>query len=103
MRDRAEDGDAPAQDGHCRRSHVALTITPMEDDVRGSHLRRQRQIAGFSVRALATAAHLSPTRIRQVEEAERVTPRSVTKYLEGITQAWRSRTDETASDEAVSS
>ena len=74
----------------------------MEDDVRGAHLRRQRQIAGFSVRALATAAHLSPTRIRQVEEAECVTPRSVTKYLEGITQAWRARTEETASEEAVS-
>ncbi len=56
----------------------------------------------FSVRALATAAHLSPTRIRQVEEAERVTPRSVTKYLDGIAQAWRARTEETASEEAVS-
>jgi transcriptional regulator with XRE-family HTH domain len=92
---------APAHDGHCREAHVALTISQMENDVRGAHLRRQRQLAGFSVRALAEAAGLSPTRIRQVEIAERVTPRSVTRYLDGIAQAWRARAEESAAEEVA--
>ena len=87
---------APAQDGRCNDAHIGLTITPMEDDVRGAHLRRQRQLAGFSIRALADATRLSPTRIRQVEGAEHVTPRGVARYLDGIAAAWRARAEETA-------
>ena len=88
----------PAHDGHCREAHVSVTISTMNGEVRGTHLRTQRQLAGFSVRALADAAHLSPTRIRQVEDAERVTPRSTTRYLEGIAEAWRRRAVEAAVD-----
>jgi transcriptional regulator with XRE-family HTH domain len=73
----------------------------MENDVRGAHLRRQRQLAGFSIRALAQATHLSPTRVRQLEEADRVTARSVSRYLDGIAEAWRARAVETASEEGA--
>jgi transcriptional regulator with XRE-family HTH domain len=80
---------------------VALTIASIEKNVRGAHLRRQRQLAGFSIRALAEAARLSLTRIRQVEVAERVTPRSVSRYLNGIAEAWRARAEETATEETA--
>lgn len=86
----------PAHDGHCREAHVALNITPMDGEVRGTHLRTQRQLAGFSIRALADAAHLSPTRIRQVEDADRVTGRATTRYLDGIAEAWRRRAAQAA-------
>jgi hypothetical protein len=86
---------APAHDGHCRGAHIALTIEPMDGDVSGRHLRVQRQIAGFSVRALAAAVRLSPTRIRQLEDAERVSAKATTRYLDGIAEAWRRRAVET--------
>jgi len=60
-----------------------------EDVVRGSHLRRQREIAGFSAKSIADAAGLSPTRVRQIEDADHVTPRAVTKYLDAVGEAWR--------------
>ena len=91
-----------AQVGHFPHEHVALTITRMEDDVRGAHLRRQRQIAGFSIKALANGAGVSPTRIRQIEATGHVTPRAITRYLDGIAQAWRSRAEDAAREEVTS-
>jgi hypothetical protein len=70
--------------------------------VSGSHLRRQRALAGFSIRQVADAAHLSPTRIRQVEDADRVTGRATTRYLDGIAEAWRRRAAEAARAEEAS-
>ena len=62
--------------------------------VRGAHLRQQRELAGFSVRTLAAAVRLSPTRIRQLEQADRVTLRTTTAYLNGIAEAWRRRAED---------
>jgi hypothetical protein len=95
-------GHAPAHDEHCHEAHVSMTIKPMEREVNGRHLRTQRQLAGFSIRALAEAAHLSPTRIRQVEDADRVTARATTRYLDGIAEAWRRRATETVGAEEAS-
>lgn len=88
-----------AHNGNCREAHISLTISSMEGAVRGAHLRRQRQLAGFSIRALAEAAHLSATRIRQIEDAERVTGHAVSRYLGGIAEAWRVRANDTAWEE----
>lgn len=93
---------ATAHDGKCRDAHISLTITSMDGEVRGAHLRRQRQLAGFSIRALAEAAHLSATRVRQIEDAERVTGRAVSRYLGGIVEAWRVRASDTAREECAS-
>jgi hypothetical protein len=99
----AETLSAPARNGHCRGAHVSVTMTDMDsEDVKGRHLRTQRQLAGFSIRALADATHLSPTRIRQVEDADRVTGRATTRYLDGIAEAWRRRAAEAARAEEVS-
>jgi hypothetical protein len=88
---------APAQSGYCREPHVTLTLRPMDDEfVGGAHLRRQRRLGGFSVKSLADAAHLSPTRVRQLEASERVTARAAGRYLTAIEAAWRARAEETA-------
>ena len=91
----------PAHDEHCRDAHVLVSIEPMSGEVKGRHLRTQRQLAGLSIRALAHAANVSPTRIRQVEDAEHVTERATTRYLEGIAAAWRRRADVAGSEEAT--
>ncbi len=90
-----------AHDGNCREAHISLTITAMDGEVRGAHLRRQRQLAGFSIRALAEAAHLSATRIRQIEDAERVTGRAVSSYLDGVAEAWRVRANDATREESA--
>lgn len=90
-----------AHDGNCREAHISLTITAMDGEVRGAHLRRQRQLAGFSIRALAEAAHLSATRIRQIEDAERVTGRAVSSYLDGVAEAWRLRANDATREEGA--
>lgn len=88
---------APAHVGNCREAHLDLTIRPMSgEEVRGSHLRRQRELGGFSVKSLADAAQLSPTRVRQIEAADHVTPRAVTRYLDAVGAAWRARLVDTA-------
>lgn len=94
--------EPPAQDGHCRAAHVALTITRMDGEVKGRHLRTQRELAGFSIRALAAATGVSPTRVRQLEDAPHVTPRATTRYLDGIAEAWRRRASEATRAEEVS-
>ena len=78
-----------------------MTITSMDGEVRGAHLRRQRQLAGFSTRTIAEAAHLSATRIRQIEDTERVTGKAVSRYLAAITEAWRVRANDAAREEQV--
>lgn len=90
-----------AHDGNCREAHISLTISSMDGAVRGAHLRRQRQLAGFSIRALAEATHLSATRVRQIEDAERVTGRAVSRYLDGVVEAWRVRANDTAREESA--
>jgi helix-turn-helix protein len=91
----------PVHDGHCCDPHVALTITRMDGEVKGRHLRTQRELAGFSIRALAAAAGVSPTRVRQLEDAPHVTPGATTKYLDGIAEAWRRRASEATRGEDV--
>ena len=90
-----------AHDGNCREAHISLTITSMDGEVGGAHLRRQRQLAGFSIRALAEAAHLSATRVRQIEDAERVTGPAVRRYLDSVAEAWRVRASDTARVESA--
>jgi len=64
--------------------------------VRGAHLRRQRELGGFSAKSIADAAGLSATRVRQLEHAPHLTPRAVTRYLDAVGEAWRRRAEETA-------
>jgi hypothetical protein len=88
--------------GNCRELHLTITIRPMDGEaVRGSHLRQQRRIGGFSVKTLADAARISPTRVRQIEDSDRVTAGAVTRYLEAVAQAWRARAEETAVEEVA--
>ncbi len=89
-------GTNSAHDGNCRTPHLSVTIERVNGDVAGRHLRMQRQVGGFSIRAIATATNLSPTRVRQIEEAVRVSPNSTVKYLDGIAEAWRVRAAEAA-------
>jgi ribosome-binding protein aMBF1 (putative translation factor) len=91
----------PAHNWQCREAHVSVSIGPMEGEVRGTHLRRQRALAGFSIRDLADATRLSPTRLRQLEAAEHVTPRSVARFLDGLAAAWRARAEESAAEEVA--
>ncbi len=81
----------------CSEPHLRLTLEPtVSEAFAGRHLRTQREIGGFSIRALAAATNLSPTRIAQIEAASRVTPSSATRYLDGVVQAWRTRAAEAA-------
>ena len=66
----------------------------MDHEVKGRHLRVQRELTGLSIRALASATGVSPTRVRQLEDAPHVTARSTTRYLDGIAEAWRRRASE---------
>ena len=44
---------------------------------------------------------MSATRVRQIEDAERVTGHAVSRYLDGVAEAWRVRANDTAWEESA--
>lgn len=70
---------------------MSLIVQAMEHVASGRHLRVQRIIVGLSAADIARAMAVSPTRIRQLEDAARVTERAAARYLEALRSAWLER------------
>lgn len=87
--------------GNCPGAHARLSISGMESRPHGGHLRVQRRVAGVSVRDLAAAMRVSPTRVRSIEGALRVTDASAGRYLDSLRAAWDRRAADALAEEHI--
>jgi transcriptional regulator with XRE-family HTH domain len=80
-----------AHDGHCRSSHVTVSIDAMDGRPRGTHLRSARLVLGLTLREVAKAANWSPSRVRAIEGQATATERASTRYMLAVRDAFQAR------------